>query len=117
MSQRILCTELDSGSESNWISRHLLSRLEIEEHKEDAMEWKLYIGIEGRMFQPLGTIAATWTRNSVKSWQTDFFIAEAVVFDMIFGRHTRKCLCICGDGTCYRCAENGSVVQRYEAKH
>jgi hypothetical protein len=82
-----VCAKLDTGSEDNWMSHHLLARLGIEEHREDTVEGKLYIGVEGSVFQPLGKIAVTWTRNSVKSWHTDFLVVETAAFDVIFGRH------------------------------
>jgi hypothetical protein len=64
----------------------LLNRLGLGDHLEDAIDNNLYVGADGNLFKPVGKVSVTWTRNSVKSWQTDFLVVDTPTFDMLLGR-------------------------------
>ncbi|KAF1845021.1 uncharacterized protein K460DRAFT_416352 [Cucurbitaria berberidis CBS 394.84] len=81
-----VCAKFDTGSEDNWISAAIVNRVGLHDRLELTQLGKLYTGADGNMFQPMGVVSVPWTRNSIKSWQTDFLVLENAPFDMLLGR-------------------------------
>ncbi|KAF2786346.1 hypothetical protein K505DRAFT_343884 [Melanomma pulvis-pyrius CBS 109.77] len=81
-----VCANLDTGSKDNWISASIVHRIQLEDSIVPVETDKMYRGADGSLFQPMGMLSVSWTRNSTKSWQTDFLIVENAPFDMLLGR-------------------------------
>jgi hypothetical protein len=81
-----VCAKLDTGSEDNWISASIVTRVGLQDLVEPISLEKLYTGADGSLFQPTGTLSVSWTRNAIKSWKTDFLVLENAPFDMLLGR-------------------------------
>lgn len=56
---RTVCTQLDTGSEKDWMSMALLNRLGFEIHLENVIDDNLYTGVDGNLFKPAGKISVT----------------------------------------------------------
>jgi hypothetical protein len=80
-----VCALLDTGSAENWIAASIVERFGLQGLVQPAIE-VLCQGAEGHVFYSKGMISISWTRDSVKSWETEFLVQENAPFDLLLGR-------------------------------
>lgn len=80
-----VCALLDTQSADNWIACSVIERLELQGRVNPAAEIPC-TGAGGHVFFAKGTISVLWTRNSAKSWETEFLVQENAPFDLLLGR-------------------------------
>jgi hypothetical protein len=80
-----VCAILDTASADNWIAASIVERFELQNLVQPAVEVPC-TGAGGNLFYSKGMISVLWTRDSAKSWETEFLIQENAPFDMLLGR-------------------------------
>ncbi|KAH9862705.1 hypothetical protein J1614_010798 [Plenodomus biglobosus] len=75
----------DTGSAENLISASVIERARLTSEVQRTSTIVMQ-GPNGSFFQPAGYVSVTWSRNSIKSWHTEFLVVENASFDMLLGR-------------------------------
>lgn len=82
----VLCAIFDTGSLDSWVSAAVVERLDLASSIRDLDEDISYSAANSSPIFAKGIINLSWTRNGIKSWQTDFLVLEGASFDLLVGR-------------------------------
>ncbi|KAF1922502.1 uncharacterized protein M421DRAFT_426844 [Didymella exigua CBS 183.55] len=80
-----VCASLDTASADNWIAASIVERFGLQSLVQPAVEVP-YTGAGGHLFYSKGMISVLWTRDSARSWETEFLVQEDAPFDLLLGR-------------------------------
>ncbi|KAH4014498.1 hypothetical protein HBI70_177610 [Parastagonospora nodorum] len=80
-----VCASLDTGSADNWIAASIVERFGLQSLVQPTVEVPC-TGAGGHLFYSKGIVSVQWTRDSAKSWETEFLVQDNAPFDLLLGR-------------------------------